>query len=219
MDEQSTWKLAIKDSSHPLHQATWLLFAENMNVKGAAKLLAAQREEVIVYLYQILDALELRLETAFGGGFAPINAVDLLGEWNVVEAVPRMLDILREDNWESGLDETCILALEKMDSTIIPQMLAFGIEYKNEPLEVTTASIFSRVAKDNIQIFEWMIEVFKRQKSDDDITLMAANLLSTHMEAAIAFLDDYLKKSRVPKHPAQRIQFFLQMARKEIWEE
>jgi hypothetical protein len=78
MDE--IWRMALKDSTYPLHKATSLLFAQSFNVKMAAKILAHQKEEVIEYLYQILDTEELFWEESFGTGYGTIHAVELIGE-------------------------------------------------------------------------------------------------------------------------------------------
>src|SRR5688572_27991254 len=56
----------FKDDQHPRHRASWLLFTKSMNAKGAAKLLAEQKETVIPWLYETLDTEDLYLENSLG---------------------------------------------------------------------------------------------------------------------------------------------------------
>jgi hypothetical protein len=128
-----------------------------------------------------------------------------------------LLNIIREDDWESLLHDRCILALEEMGEPIIDQIIAFGDEFRDKRMEVTAASILSHVGKGNARVFEWMTEVFKRQDDDFDTPFMAENLLSTDTQAAISFLEAYLQKTKVPKATAQRIQSYLKTAREGKW--
>lgn len=214
-EHQPIWRQAVKDSSHPLHQATWLLFSQTMTAKGAAKMLAPQQEQIIEYLFQILDTPELQLETSFGAGSAPVNAVELLGEWRVVEAIPRMLDILSEDDWESSLHDRTIMALQNMGTAVIEPLKVFAAE--NPTLEVTAASILGKVGKGDGQVFEWLTHVFKKQKEEIDVTYLAEILLSNNTPRAIEFLEDQLNRNKYSKGAFHQIQGYLKDAREGKW--
>lgn len=95
------WKQAVKDSKHSLHQATWLLFRESFNPKFADRQLAAKKDEVIEYMFLILDTDDLYLESAFGSGNAPINVCKLLGRWQIIAAIPRLMQIIIEEDIEA----------------------------------------------------------------------------------------------------------------------
>ncbi len=214
-EQPPIWRQAIKDSTHALHQATWLLFSPNMNAKGAAKMLAAQREQVIPYLFQILDTPELYLESAFGGGMAPVHAVKLLGEWQVKEGVPRLLHILREDDWESSVHDASILALEQMDASIINDLLHLATE--NPKQVVTIASIVGKLGKGDPKIFEWLCGIFQKQKDEIDVMFTAEILLSNHMDAAVEFLEDQMKRNKYSKWTLKQIQGYIKVAREGKW--
>jgi hypothetical protein len=198
--EQPIWRLAIKDSSHPLHQATWLLFTENMNLQAALKLLTPQREKVIEYLLQIIDTDELYLEKAFGGGFAPAHAIALLGEWQVKEAVPRLLKILREgeedENWETIAYQEAVQALEKMDSSICDELLKLAEEIPDKGMQITVAGILGKVGKGDPKIYEWILNLFNKQEHEVDVEFVAGFLLDADAEAAAALIEERLKKGR-----------------------
>src|SRR5689334_13945201 len=92
------WRQAIKDEQHPLHRAAWQLFSPSFNAPYTAQSLAAQKDEVIDFIYLILGADELYNEDSLGKGDAPINAVSLLAEWKVTEAIPRLISILETES-------------------------------------------------------------------------------------------------------------------------
>src|SRR5262245_57588802 len=73
-EEVPVWRQAIKDESHPLHRAAWILFGKNFNADYAAQALEAQKDDVIGFCTMLLDSRELYPSSALGGGNAPVNA-------------------------------------------------------------------------------------------------------------------------------------------------
>src|SRR5512138_1260291 len=114
-----TWRQALNDSNHPLHAAAWTIFSPEMKVTSADKRLADSKEQVIPFLLEILDTPDLYLETALGSGEAPINAVELLGHWKVLDAAPRLLKIMEEQDFETSIHDRALVALENMGPAVI----------------------------------------------------------------------------------------------------
>jgi hypothetical protein len=94
------WRQALNDSNHPLYSAAWTIFSSDMNLDAADKRLADHKDRIIPFLMDILDTPALLDDTALGSGYAPINAVSLLGRWKVIEAVPRLLTIVEKQDFE-----------------------------------------------------------------------------------------------------------------------
>ncbi|NWF69837.1 MAG: hypothetical protein HXY40_12200 [Chloroflexi bacterium] len=195
-EQQPIWQQALKDSSHPLHQATWLIFAEKMSVKGAAKLLAGQREQVIQYCMQILEADELLDSSAFGKGMAPVHAVDLLGKWRVEAAVPKLLQIVEreeaEESWDTYIYSSAIRALERMP----PSSLETFWNLRGEAAKyghITLASILARVGKGEAKVYEWLLEIFEKQRDEMDIEIFGGYLLENNREIAIPYLENWMQ--------------------------
>ena len=113
-DPVAVWREALKDGQHPRHQAAWLLFSQTMQPTSAARLLATQKETVIPWLFEILDTERLYELGSLGDGVAPIHAVELLGAWQVREAVPRLLKLLEDEDWEAIVHDRAIIALQAM---------------------------------------------------------------------------------------------------------
>lgn len=144
-EELPIWRQALKDSTHPLYSAAWLIFSEKMKLDAADKLLAERKAEIIPFLLDILRTPDLQLESSLGGGEAPINAVELLGHWNVPEAIPDFIGIVEEDDWETILHDRILVALEKMGPEIIEPLLASAEKLPpNSELHMTYAGILSQ---------------------------------------------------------------------------
>src|SRR6266498_2370382 len=100
-EDMPIWRQAIKNEQHPLHQAAWTLFSKDFDVDAAASRLEDQKEDVVGFCMLLLDTPELYPQRALGGGNAPVNAVELLCMWKVEAALPRLLQILEEEGWDT----------------------------------------------------------------------------------------------------------------------
>lgn len=207
------WRQAINDSSHPLHQAAWILFSENINLNFADQRLSPIKADVIDFIYEILDTDELYNVSSLGSGNAPIHAVKLLGQWQVLEAVPRLLKILREEDWDAIVHDQAIIALEKMGAPVIDPLLAFAKEV-DEDLQITVASILSGADKDDPRTFAFIKALFERQKDDMNTGYLGELALRCGEQAGIELVEARLRKGKLDKLTWQRLRKFVQDAKK-----
>jgi HEAT repeat protein len=205
MNELPIWRQAIQDEQHPLHRAAWMLFSPSLNAPYAAQALADQREAVLDFINTILDTEELYLDSSLGKGFAPPNAVRLLGEWRVTDAIPRLMRILKEEDWETAVYDSTLTALGKMGEAAVEPLLEFGEQTSDVEQRVTIASILGDAGRGSSRAFEFIRRVFERQKSDMDISYLAEHLLTCDAEAGSAYLEDWMKKHRVSKWTRDRL--------------
>ncbi len=210
--ETPIWRQAINDAEHPLHQATWILFRDKINLKFADRQLSDKKEEVIEFIYTILDTDELYDMAALGSGNAPINAVQLLGHWQVVEALPRLLRIIEEDDVFSIVRDRTFVALRNMGPQIIDAMLEFA-EKTSDDVRQTVGSILADVSNGDERAFEYLKNLFDEQTEHHDLVFTAENLLACDMEAGIIFLEKNLKRKKLKKDARARIKSYIKQAR------
>jgi HEAT repeat protein len=208
------WRQALNDSNHPLYSAAWTIFSPDMNLDAADKRLADHKERVIPFLIDILDTPQLSEETALGGGHAPINAVSLLGRWKVVEAVPRLLAIVEEQDFEDLIWDRATTALEAMGPEAIDPVLQAAAQTTDTELRTTFASVLSQAGKGDPRAFEYIKAEFAQQKDELDIEVLAEDLLMCNAEAGSALLEEQLKQAKFSKKLRKKLRRTIDDARK-----
>jgi hypothetical protein len=211
------WRQALNDSNHPLYSAAWTIFSAEMNLDAADKRLADHKERIIPFLMDILDTPELHNETALGSGHAPINAVELLGRWKVMEAVPRLLTIVEED-WETMIHDRAVVALGNMGPEVIDPVLQAAGQTTDEGRRRTFASILGHAGKGDPRAYEYVKTVFGQQKDELDIEFLAEDLLVCNTEAGIALLEDRLKHRKYSRKLRKRLEKYIDDARKGVFD-
>ncbi len=208
-DNISIWREALRDASHPRHQVAWLLFAKTFDAEFAGRRLAEQKEAVIPWLFEILDTPELYSADSLGEGYAPIHAVELLGHWQVVEAVPRLLRILEEEKEEDSIvRDEAVKALASMGPSIRERMLDYA-EKADPALYYSLAYVLSKVAKGDPHAFAWVSARLDEAQSEWGIRLVAENLLAVDPEPAIALLEERIRRRRYNKRLSQILQRYI----------
>ena len=213
-DAIAIWREALKEAQHPRHQAVWLLFSEGSDPKSAARLLADHQAEVIPWLLEILDTPALYDKGSFGSGLAPANAVGVLGKWQVLEAVPRLLHILETEDPETLVYDHTATALEAMGTGALEPLLAFAEACNEEDLHVTLASILSQIGKGDERVYRWVLKVFNQQKRDHAVEFMAENLLAADAARAIPYLEACLQKRKYARRTRAILQRRIEEARR-----
>lgn len=218
MNDETTpiWREAAKDPNHPLHEATWTLFREKMHLKRAAARLEPNKDTVIPYLLDILRNKDLRFREAIGDGYAPVNAAQLLGHWQVTEAIPDLWDILGDEEEETSLLwEAAIDALESMGPVIVDTAGEF-IE-QNPDMADTAASILSVAASGDERAYELIRGVFEQSDSENWATMdyVSESLLYCDREQAIPYLEERIKTTRYNKDVRERLKENIQQAKAE----
>lgn len=222
-DALPLWRQALNDKDHALHTAVWLLFREHMNPRYATKRLADQREEVIELLYVILDEDYLYIVDAPGAGFAPVNAVRLLGEWQVVEAAPLLIDILEQEDPDAFVRDASVLALENMVHDVKAQLLMQGEMYLaqsisddfDDEFDITYGSILSKLHGD-ADAFEFNRRLLEKYRDQElNTQFIVEMLLYSDYDKAVAYLNKRMKKKPFRKY-RDRIEMLYQSVRQHL---
>jgi len=215
--ERPIWREAMKDKSHPLHQATWTIFREKMSLKTVDRVLSDQKETVIPFLFAILEDENLEYEGSLGNGFAPVHAIEILGHWQVPEAVPVLFRILEEIYWDTLLHDKAILALEKYPCDIRDDLIAFS-KAGDHDRRITMTSILWKTCPGDDTAFNFMVDVLTEidSSSRHQISFVGEMMLHSDTERAIPILEKHLKRIR-DKNERERLASFLETARAGKW--
>lgn len=198
MTEIPVWRAALNDSSHAMHSIAWDVFQERFNAERVAQKHAERRDEILPFLYTILDTDALYTEGSLGGGFAPINAVSLLGVWQVIEAIPRLLAYLDEEDDDAIVKDRAAFALQQMPPEAIEPLLAYG--QQDEARAMDAMFILTHVGKGDDRCFAFICSVFERMKQEFDIITVAECLAINNLEQAEAYLQERSKKGRFRRY-------------------
>lgn len=199
MTEQAIWRIALNDSTHPLNKAAWEIFRPKDISKKAADRLKPQQEDIVPFIYAILDEKSLEEETALGSGYAPSNAARLLGFWQIIDALPRLLSYYTDEYDMTELQDSAGFAIEKMPPEAIPTVIEFA---KENPNRIVTAAIFvGQIGKNEERAFEFIKEAFEKNHTDEyDIITLAEMLATCDVDKAEVYLREQTRSGRFKKY-------------------
>lgn len=213
-DTIAIYRQALKDSTHTLSSIAWELFRQQFDVKRVAKKYTERQAELIPFLYVLVDDKKLYEEGALGSGYAPINAVRLLGEWGIVDAVPRLLTIIEEEDRDIIIADQAAVALEKMPAEAIDAILEYG---QKENQDISAAFILTRVGRGDDRCFAFITQVFERVTDELDIISIAECLVSNDVDKAEVYFEEQTK-SRKYRRYRQDFQAMLEEKRSGLWD-
>jgi HEAT repeat protein len=211
---EETYRIALKDSSHPFYEATWLIFAERMKSEYASKRLAPQKDDLIPYLFEIVDDEDLSDEGALGKGYAPVHAINLLGEWEVSEAVPRLLEIFEEEDHDTLIWNAAAVALEHMGPGMVDEMFVL-LDRLDEDHHTAIGAVLSQAGKGNQRAYDWIKAQLDRQKEEWDVRFWAECLLECDPSQAIPVLEERINRRKFDPRLREIIQNWIEQARQE----
>jgi hypothetical protein len=206
------WREALKDQKNDLYEAAWLLFTPGVSVETASERLEDQKDSVVELLKTVLDEDELFDEEAYGDGNAPVKAIYLLGEWNVTDALPTLLEVLEVSENNDKIREALMVALRNLGEDIVDDVIAWGTDNPDFSLEAT--DILAAVGLGNEAAFGYVRDWVA--KEDEDLEYYIDHLIEIDADAAQAYLDDFTtedkgnrklfrKKGREAKKRAQEL--------------
>ena len=199
-------RAVLADSTHPLYAVAWLVFAEKLSFKAADAILSERKAQVIPFLLDLLETPELYEETSLGAGWAPVHAVELLGHWKVIEAVPSLLRILEKDDWMSLVHDRSLVALEQMGPEIVEKLLPMAQQATDAQLRRTLATVLSEVGQGHAQVYAYIRSVLDEQRREEDVADVADSLLRCNLEAATSLLQTNMQNHRYTKRLQQTLE-------------
>lgn len=206
-DETPIWRQALKDDQHSLNRAAWMLFSKDMNLNYAERVLAEQKDEVVDFCNLILDTDELYDEVSLGSGNAPIHAVELLCRWKIESVIPRLLKILDEEEWDSGIYGASADAIASFGTAIVDPLLERAAKFESDSPEITAvAGTLADAAPGDPRTIEYVRKIFDSRKQDFEISYMSENVLVGDPEGGIKWLQERLRTRKFSKDVRKRIE-------------
>ncbi|MBU0705345.1 MAG: DUF2150 family protein [Chloroflexi bacterium] len=150
------------------------------------------REDAISALIDLAADEYLQLEDSPGEGYAPIRAVELLGELEAVEAIPELIDIVAGTDPEAIIYSTAIHALQKMGQPVREQILTFMRYSWDVEAKIGLAEAIE-VSSPDEQIYQALVEVWEEAAWEDGKCLLAYGLAQAGGEQAIPLLEAALE--------------------------
>lgn len=210
----SRWREALMDSTHELYQAAWLIFSDKVELDTCKKRLDDKREQVIPFLYELLDDPYLAELGAPGGGYVHETAVLLLGEWEVREALPRLLKVM--ENADSGdfVYDALIIALTKFGTVVIDNLLEWVKENPDFRLEI--GQVLAESGKEDPRVFEAIVSWFTSPPDEDDLLDYTDFLLTLNPQKAIPSIEQVLKNAELDAELVREMRAKIKEARQNL---
>ncbi|MEP6986822.1 MAG: hypothetical protein ABI970_14545 [Chloroflexota bacterium] len=205
-EEMSIWRQALKDEKHPLNRAAWILFGKNFDVEYAEKKLEAQKEDAIGFCMLLLDSPELYPDSALGSGKAPANAVELLCRWQVEAAIPRLLKILDDEDWDALVYGTTADSIAAYGAILVEPLLESAARNPGEEKQAAIAGTLADAAPGDPRTVAFIRKQFDSSTKDFQIRYMAENVLAGDPEGGIKWLEGKLRTQKFSKDIRKRIE-------------
>lgn len=205
MTDTTTFRDILKDEQHPLNRAAWMLFSEKMNLKYAQEALKPQQDEVIAFCNHILDDRSLYEKDAFGKGNAPLHAVELLCAWKNETALPRLLNILEHEKWDTMVYGTTADAIAAYGSVLIDPLLEMATRKTADQEQVAIAGTLAEAAPGDARVIDFVRKTFNSRKEAFEIGYMAENVLIADPENGVAWLKAHVQTQKYSKEARGRI--------------
>lgn len=134
---------------------------------GIEQSMQARRDELIPSLIDMVQDEELWGEYSEGAGWAPIHAVDLLGKLRAVEAVPTLIDVMGETEWDEIIHDHAVSALTEIGSPAGRAVLETLRYTRNHQLKTSLTGILGKVGRDEPETFERLAILYDELPWDD----------------------------------------------------
>jgi hypothetical protein len=211
-DPISVWREALKDSNHPRHSTAWVLFTETMTAEKADKLLTRHKEMVIPWLVEILDTEPLYNEDSLGKGMAPVVAVGLLGRWQVLDVLPRLIEVVEENDWDNIFWGETLNTLRTLGAPAIEPLLELASRVDMDT-RTTIVSVLADIAKGDDRALALTLKVLDEAKNEWDIRFIAENLLVLDPERGIPALEQRMKTRKLDRKLRSILDQYIESAR------
>jgi len=151
------------------------------------------REEAILALIDLATDEYLQMEDSPGEGYAPIHAVELLGELKAVEAISSLIDIVADADPQAIIYSTATYALEEIGPPVLEPVLTFMRYSWNVEGKTGLAQVLDEVGHEDQRAYQTVAAVWEEATWDEGKCLLAYALARTGGEQAIPLLEAALE--------------------------
>jgi HEAT repeat protein len=153
----------------------------------------AHREEAIHALIELVADEDLQLEDAPAEGYAPIHAVELLGELQAVEAIRPLIDIVADVEPDAIIRDAAIYALIKIGPPACEPVLTLMRYSQILEAKLALAQVVSEIGQRDEQAYQVLLDVWDEATWGEGRCLLAHAMVRTGGEQAIPVLQAALE--------------------------
>ncbi len=196
-----------KQADEKIHQLLEPLYkGERALTKSQEQAIAAQRDEVIPHLIELVEDQDLWPNDAPGQGWVPIHAIDLLGKLHANEAVPMLIDTMAASDWEEIIHDRCIVALEEIGAPAAPAVIETVRYTRDLTLKASLASILGKIGKETPGTFDALVNLFEELSWDQERIFAVWGLAELGDRRAIPILEQALQDRKTPPDAREELE-------------
>ena len=152
--------------------------------------------DVVKHLIHILDSGEYELEDSPGQGWAAIHAAELLGQSRSPAAVPPLLRIAQENDYDAIVYSTALSALQELGEVALPVVLdsmrySTDLEFKG-----SLAEPLGYIGKGDERAFRALEALYNETNWDDERMLAVMGLATLGDKRVVEIFKRALKSDR-----------------------
>lgn len=212
LQDTSRWRLALRDKDHPLYEAAWLIFSNFSQVKTVGEYLTARQEEILPFLFELIEDDYLGEKGAPGQGYVRDRAVRLLGVWQRRDTLPQLLEELTEADTGDYIYDAIIDTIIEFGAEVIPHLLTWVQE--NDEFRVEIAEILEKIGEDNTEAFNAVLSWIEPQASPEDIEGYVKTLASLDEAQAKTAIENLSKDNNFAADTQKFLKHWLKDSRK-----
>jgi len=137
---------------------TALIHAGRRLPDGVRERILALGQAAVPELVAILQEEALLAETAPGGGWTPIHAVDLLGELRAVDAIEAMVRVLAGTDSLDIVHDRILMRLPEIGAPVVEPVLRAYADSTDEDFRLSMAAVLSRAGVRDERIFALLVD-------------------------------------------------------------
>ncbi len=149
----------------------------------------SDRETFVPALIELATDEYLQLEGSPGDGYAPINAVKLLGRLEAVEAVPALIDIIADSDSMDIIFSAAIYALIDIGPPALDPILKFMHYSWDVETKSTLSEALVEVSQGEERAYTALLDLWEETTWDEGKLTVAYSLAELGGERAIPLLD------------------------------
>lgn len=197
----STWRDALTDSEHDLHQATWLLFAQSVQVDTAIEKLSDQQDAVKPLLLEIIEDDYLFEADAPGDGNVPPKAIEVIKIWGIADALPSLLELLEFEATLPQVANAAKGAINAFGHDVLDDVLAWVKD--NDDMSLSVVELLPNLAgASDEDAINWLKSAI--EANDPDLPAYVDALIQIDAKSAQDYLAE-LSKNKDFEKDAQKL--------------
>ena len=162
--------------------------------------ITALQEAIIPRLIEVARDRDLWDEDSPGERWAPIHAVEMLGQLKATEAAPLLIDIVAETEPSDILFNEALFALEEIGAPALPTLLSTMRYSRDMTLKTNLAPTLGEVGQGSEEAYQALLGLYQATTWEEGRDLVVIGLGAMGDERAVPLLQEALKDPELSIH-------------------